>query len=51
MPVASFICSIIPYQELLGNYNDNTMYNLGIYIIPYQELLGNYNFSANAGFR
>ena len=34
---------IIPYQELLGNYNhiNNNMMNETI--IPYQELLGNYN--------
>ena len=34
---------IIPYQELLGNYN--TIYNFVriVSIIPYQELLGNYN--------
>ena len=34
---------IIPYQELLGNYNDlpqNLQFGI---IIPYQELLGNYN--------
>ena len=35
--------AIIPYQELLGNYN----FFFGGYIvkviIPYQELLGNYN--------
>ena len=35
--------AIIPYQELLGNYDkfsNNT--SIGI-IIPYQELLGNYD--------
>ena len=34
---------IIPYQELLGNY-DGQPDLLGAYkIIPYQELLGNYD--------
>ena len=35
--------SIIPYQELLGNYNKQQLKNLLKQIIPYQELLGNYN--------
>ena len=34
---------IIPYQELLGNYNDEWRRSNGDRIIPYQELLGNYN--------
>ena len=34
---------IIPYQELLGNYNLFAGGVIGIMIIPYQELLGNYN--------
>ena len=34
---------IIPYQELLGNY-DEKEHTLNIAeIIPYQELLGNYD--------
>ena len=34
---------IIPYQELLGNY-DSARPHLPFYaIIPYQELLGNYD--------
>ena len=34
---------IIPYQELLGNY-DLTIYMTPVLaIIPYQELLGNYD--------
>ena len=37
--------SIIPYQELLGNYNYDTLACVGNLIIPYQELLGNYNCS------
>ena len=37
---------IIPYQELLGNY-DHSPLSLAMYrIIPYQELLGNYDLSA-----
>ena len=35
--------SIIPYQELLGNYNMRTGELFAQRIIPYQELLGNYN--------
>ncbi len=37
------VLSIIPYQELLGNYNVMAMFDLASVIIPYQELLGNYN--------
>ena len=35
--------SIIPYQELLGNYNPSCIRISRSHIIPYQELLGNYN--------
>ena len=35
--------SIIPYQELLGNYNGFLLFIVVAGIIPYQELLGNYN--------
>ena len=35
---------IIPYQELLGNYNIDTVNKNNEIIIPYQELLGNYNY-------
>ena len=35
--------SIIPYQELLGNYNSLRQLEKPAKIIPYQELLGNYN--------
>ena len=38
--------SIIPYQELLGNYNAACRAIIAGLIIPYQELLGNYNFLA-----
>ena len=34
---------IIPYQELLGNYNNDVHLRRAAAIIPYQELLGNYN--------
>ena len=34
---------IIPYQELLGNYNYWCLQRFLRGIIPYQELLGNYN--------
>ena len=35
--------AIIPYQELLGNYNTVELVEQVLAIIPYQELLGNYN--------
>ena len=35
---------IIPYQELLGNYNLSSALPFVFVIIPYQELLGNYNY-------
>ena len=34
---------IIPYQELLGNYDDFVVDLCANFIIPYQELLGNYD--------
>ena len=34
---------IIPYQELLGNYDHVVHRDLAAVIIPYQELLGNYD--------
>ena len=35
--------SIIPYQEIIGNYSDYLGY-LGVeLIIPYQEIIGNYS--------
>ena len=38
-----FCRGIIPYQELLGNYNNGFYGSEPRKIIPYQELLGNYN--------
>ena len=35
---------IIPYQELLGNYDMPGAMGQFQQIIPYQELLGNYDF-------
>ena len=35
--------AIIPYQELLGNYDLSGTVVTEITIIPYQELLGNYD--------
>ena len=35
---------IIPYQELLGNYDPVISLFRASLIIPYQELLGNYDF-------
>ena len=34
---------IIPYQELLGNYDLGVITTYVTAIIPYQELLGNYD--------
>ena len=34
---------IIPYQELLGNYDACQSFRCSCWIIPYQELLGNYD--------
>ena len=34
---------IIPYQELLGNYDHGEVRSIENAIIPYQELLGNYD--------
>ena len=34
---------IIPYQELLGNYDALNTFLRNVTIIPYQELLGNYD--------
>ena len=34
---------IIPYQELLGNYDVLLVNGRNSFIIPYQELLGNYD--------
>ena len=34
---------IIPYQELLGNYDWDEQTVKRLIIIPYQELLGNYD--------
>ena len=37
---------IIPYQELLGNYDGQAEMIVDYWIIPYQELLGNYDSEA-----
>ena len=42
------IASVLPYQELLGNYNIGKSFVVRIPVLPYQELLGNYNTSAAA---
>ena len=41
--VVGEIDTIIPYQELLGNYDNCPFTSFLIDIIPYQELLGNYD--------
>ena len=38
-----FALLVIPYQEIIGNYNDNDLYNVELEVIPYQEIIGNYN--------
>ena len=43
--------SIIPYQELLGNYNGFPIKLSRAFIIPYQELLGNYNRLRKVSFK
>ena len=46
MTLSSFVplkVQIIPYQELLGNYDCRRIGNTAGSIIPYQELLGNYD--------
>ena len=45
---ALFGQSIIPYQELPGNYNFSPAWGFVALIIPYQELPGNYNPCGNA---
>ena len=42
--------SIIPYQELLGNYDLVVELIQLFLIIPYQELLGNHPFVKNLFF-
>ena len=37
------VLQIIPYQELLGNYDFSHTGEDNRLIIPYQELLGNYD--------
>ena len=37
------MAQIIPYQELLGNYDLALVLKQKSTIIPYQELLGNYD--------
>ena len=38
--------NVLPYQELLGNYNRDTAMRFKLQVLPYQELLGNYNINA-----
>ena len=38
------VFGIIPYQELLGNYDPGRVLVQRAVIIPYQELLGNYDY-------
>ena len=45
-----FSVRIIPYQELLGNYDCSSAYWITVLIIPYQELLGNYDFGGVFGY-
>ena len=41
---------IIPYQELLGNYDCFGVVQHSLHIIPYQELLGNYDLIKSKGY-
>ena len=43
MALAAQTIQIIPYQELLGNYDAGYALDISTEIIPYQELLGNYD--------
>ena len=43
--------AIIPYQELLGNYDLLITHGTKSNIIPYQELLGNYDKDASGHCR
>ena len=36
-------CSIIPYQEIIGNYSELNKVWQSLRIIPYQEIIGNYS--------
>ena len=36
---------VLPYQELLGNYNELFPVFPAQTVLPYQELLGNYNLT------
>ena len=36
-------CSIIPYQEIIGNYSNTKKSTVQEIIIPYQEIIGNYS--------
>ena len=42
-PPGALVFGIIPYQELLGNYDLSEWWEIVKAIIPYQELLGNYD--------
>ena len=46
--VLKWSSTIIPYQELLGNYDFQSVSPAHDFIIPYQELLGNYDLGAPA---
>ena len=43
-----YFVTIIPYQELLGNYDFLYLLRSQHLIIPYQELLGNYDVTSFA---
>ena len=44
-PLTHYASIIIPYQELLGNYDHLPGQFQRVDIIPYQELLGNYDLT------
>ena len=42
-PLFLLVIIVLPYQELLGNYNLLNAASFAKKVLPYQELLGNYN--------
>ncbi len=42
--------TIIPYQEIIGNYSEHVRVQHEQYIIPYQEIIGNYSVIVDIGY-
>ena len=47
LPSDETVLMVLPYQELLGNYNLGEMPVYTDEVLPYQELLGNYNCASH----